>query len=168
VNEVVVQAYPVVARWVHLVAGVLWVGLLYYFNLVQGPALAAAQKDGSAAGIVRHVVPRALAWFRWAAVVTWLTGAALLGRDLVPALTLQRSHLPIGIGAWLGTIMLINVWVILWPSQKKVLGLVPASEAERERARRRAFLVARVNMALTLPVLYFMAASSHGALFHPR
>jgi uncharacterized membrane protein len=159
---------PAIARWLHLAAGIVWLGLLYYFNVVQAQALKAAQSDGTATGIARHVAPRALLWFRWAAVVTWLAGAALLGEHFVAAFTLAKSHLPIGIGAWLGTIMLINVWAVIWPSQKKALGLVPADEAEKARARRLAFLVSRGNMALSLPMLYFMAAGGHSGIFFGR
>lgn len=146
-------------------AGIMWVGLLYYFNFVHAQAMKDAQADGSAAGIAKHVAPRALFWFRWSAVATWLSGAALLGKNFVAAFTLQPAHLAIGIGAWLGTIMLINVWVLIWPNQKKILGLVPASEAEKVRARRIAFLVSRANLALSFPLLFFMAAGAHTAAF---
>ncbi|MCZ7563712.1 MAG: urate hydroxylase PuuD [Burkholderiales bacterium] len=159
---------PAISRWVHVAAGIMWVGLLFYFNFVQGPALAAATADGSGAGIVRHVAPRALLWFRWAAVVTWLAGAALLGKDFVAAFALQPSHLAIGVGAWLGTIMLANVWLLVWPAQKKVLGLVPADAAARERARRAAFLVSRLNLALVVPMLFFMLAGAHSAVYFGR
>jgi uncharacterized membrane protein len=148
-----------------VLAGIMWVGLLFYFNFVQAPALKAAQADGTAAGIAKHVAPRALWWFRWAAVVTWLAGAALLGKDFVAAFTLQKSHLPIGVGAWLGTIMLANVWLVIWPAQKQALGLVPASEAERANARHRALIVSRVNLALVFPMLFFMAAGAHTAVY---
>ena len=149
-------------------AGIMWVGLLYYFNCVQAQALKDAQADGTAAGISKHVAPRALFWFRWAAVLTWITGAALLGKNFVAAFTLQPAHLPIGIGAWLGTIMLVNVWALIWPNQKKALGLVPATDEEKGRARRIAFLVSRANLALSFPLLFFMAAGAHGALFFGR
>src|SRR6266480_4549532 len=94
-----------IARWIHFMAGVMWIGLLYYFNFVQVAALKAAAADGTAAGITKHVAPRALFYFRWAAVVTWLAGAALLGSQFVPAFTLSKGLVGIGIGAWLGTFM---------------------------------------------------------------
>lgn len=148
---------PGIARWIHFVAGVTWVGLLYYFNLVQVPALKDAAADGTAAGITRHVAPRALLWFRWSALVTWLAGAALLGSNFIAAFTLQPAYAGIGFGAWLGTIMLFNVWVLIWPNQKKILGLVAASDAEKNKARRIALLASRTNMMLSIPMLFFMA-----------
>jgi len=159
---------PALSRWIHFMSGIMWLGLLYYFNFVQVQALKDAQADGTAAGIARHVAPRALFWFRWAAVLTWLSGAALLGKSFVPAFTLQPSHLPVGIGAWLGTIMLINVWALIWPNQQKVLGLVPATDEQKARARRIAFVVSRANLALSFPMLFFMAAGAHTALFFGR
>ncbi|CAN0410410.1 unnamed protein product, partial [Phaeothamnion confervicola] len=104
------EMFPGILRWIHILAGVMWVGLLYYFNFVQVPAMKAAQADGSAGGISKHVAPRALFYFRWAALATWLAGAALLGSNFVAAFTLQAGFQKIGIGAWLGTIMLLNVW----------------------------------------------------------
>lgn len=159
---------PALSRWIHLMAGIMWVGLLYYFNVVQAQAMKDAGTDGTAAGIARHVAPRALFWFRWSAVLTWLSGAALLGKNFVAAFTLQGAYLPIGIGAWLGTIMLINVWVLIWPNQRRILGLVPATEAEMARARRIAFLVSRANLALSFPLVFFMAAGAHTAVFLGR
>ena len=108
-------------RWLHIMAGITWIGLLYYFNLVQVPAMKDAAADGTAAGISKHVAPRALLWFRWAAVATWLMGAALLGPQFSAAFGLQAGYTGIGIGAWLGTIMLFNVWVLIWPNQQKIL-----------------------------------------------
>jgi len=160
--------YLVFDRWLHVLAGITWVGLLYYFNLVQVPALAQARADGTAEGISRHLAPRALLWFRWAAVVTWITGALYLAvghgtpdaNGLVRAFGLQGSAAPIGVGAWLGTIMLANVWLIIWPCQKKVLGMVEAGEEEKARAARAAFLTSRANVALSLPMLWFMITGS--------
>jgi len=143
----------------------MWIGLLYYFNFVNVAAAKAAAADGTAAGISKHVMPRALLYFRWAAVVTWLSGAALLGANFGAAFLLQKSHVAIGIGAWLGTIMLINVWGLIWPNQKKILGMVPATDEEKNKARRVAFLASRTNTMLSIPMLYFMAAGAHTQLF---
>ena len=101
---------PGIARWLHIIFGITWIGLLYYFNLVQMAALKDAGADGTAAGITKHVAPRALFYFRWAAVGTWLAGAWLLGAGFMDAFLLRNGMAGIGIGAWLGTIMLINVW----------------------------------------------------------
>ena len=153
-----------IGRWVHVMAGVMWVGLLYYLNFVQAAAMKDAQADGTAAGIAKHVAPRALLYFRWAAVVTWLAGMALLGDKAGDAFLFRdRAYIPIGVGAWLGTIMFFNVWAIIWPNQKKILGLVPASEDEKARARRVAFLASRLNVVLSMPMLFFMTAS--GGIF---
>ena len=149
-------------RWIHLMAGVMWIGLLYYFNFVQVAALKDATADGTNAGITKHIAPRALFFFRWAALVTWLAGAALLGARFVPAFTLQPSAAYIGLGAWLGTIMLFNVWGLIWPNQKKILGMKPASEAEKVTARRVAFLASRTNTMLSIPMLFFMGVGAHG------
>lgn len=160
------EIVPALARWLHFMAGVMWIGLLYYFNFVQVAALKAATADGTAAGITKHVAPRALLYFRWAAVVTWLAGAALLGSQFLDAFLLRRGMAPIGLGAWLGTIMLFNVWVLIWPNQKKILGLVPASDEEKGKARRVAFLASRTNTMLSIPMLFFMAGGwSHRAIF---
>jgi uncharacterized membrane protein len=153
-----------IGRWVHIMAGVMWVGLLYYFNFVQAAAMKDAQADGTAAGIAKHVAPRALLFFRWAAVVTWLAGMALLGDKAGDAFLFRdRAYIPIGVGAWLGTIMFFNVWAIIWPNQKKILGLAPASEDEKARARRVTFLASRLNVVLSMPMLFFMTAS--GGIF---
>jgi uncharacterized membrane protein len=155
-----------IGRWVHIAAGVMWIGLLYYFNFVQVPALADAGKDGTGAGITKHVAPRALFWFRWAAVVTWLAGAMLLGKNFFGAFFFLNTALyAIGVGAWLGTIMLFNVWVLIWPNQKKILGIVSATDEEKGRARRVAFLASRTNTMLSIPMLFFMAAAGHQGVF---
>ena len=156
---------PALARWLHFMAGVMWIGLLYYFNFVQADAMKAAQADGTAAGISKHVAPRALLYFRWSAVVTWLAGAALLGANFFQAFGLQGTYAVIGVGAWLGTIMLFNVWVLIWPNQKKILGIVQATDDEKNKARRMAFLASRTNTMLSIPMLFFMAAGAHAALF---
>lgn len=160
------EILPAIARWVHFMAGIMWVGLLYYFNFVQVAALKAATADGTNAGIIKHVAPRALLFFRWAAVATWLAGAALLGNQFVNAFTLSKGMAGIGMGAWLGTIMLFNVWVLIWPNQQKILGLKPATDEEKATARRVAFLTSRANVALSMPMLFFMAGGwSHRGIF---
>ena len=155
-------------RWAHIVTGIFWIGLLYYFNVAQIPALAAANADKGGpggAGIVKYVAPRALLWFRWAAVATWLTGGWLLGGRFMDAFTLQPGSEVIGIGVWLGTIMLFNVWVLIWPNQKKVIGVVPATDEEKAKARRTATLTSRVNFLLSFPMLLCMGGSAHGLPF---
>jgi uncharacterized membrane protein len=161
-----------IERWMHFLAGITWIGLLYYFNFVQVPAMAAAAADTDGPGpaaIGKYVAPRALLWFRWAALVTWLSGAALLEStghlSLVDAFLLKGNSQIIGVGAWLGTIMLFNVWVLIWPAQKKVLGMVQASDEEKAKARRVALLASRSNTALSIPMLLFMGASAHGLPF---
>lgn len=161
--------------WFHVVVGIAWVGLLYYFNAVQMPAVAQATADGSPgpAAINKYVAPRALFWFRYAAILTWLSGAAALGKlgILHEAFTFQNFTFAspnisaIGMGAWLGTIMLINVWVLIWPNQKKLLGLVQASDAEKAKAKTIAFVASRTNTALSIPMLLGMTAYGHGLPF---
>ena len=159
-------------RWIHFLAGVTWIGLLYYFNFVQIPAMAAAAADTDGPGpaaIGKYVAPRALLWFRWAAVVTWLSGAAYLVSaphlSFLDALMLRGASQTIGVGGWLGTIMLFNVWVLIWPNQKKVLGMVQASDEEKAKARRVATLAARSNTALSIPMLLCRGTGSHSHLF---
>ena len=167
-----------VERWVHFLSGVTWIGLLYYFNFVQVPAIAEANADQGGPGpaaINKYVAPRALLWFRWAAVVTWVSGALYLMSSqwgFVNAFTLgatlaepSTQHQVLGVGVWLGTIMLFNVWVLIWPNQKKVLGIVAASDDEKNRARRTALLASRTNTMLSIPMLLFMGSASHGLPF---
>lgn len=166
-------------RWLHIVAGVMWIGLLYYFNFVQVDALKQATGEASSGGpggaaITKYVAPRALFWFRWAALVTWLSGAVYL--EIAPQYSLagafslgvgqhNLSLTCIGVGAWLGTIMLFNVWMLIWPNQKKILGIVPATDEQKARARRVAFLASRTNTLLSIPMLMFMQAGAHGLPF---
>src|SRR5438552_10757781 len=137
---------PAISRWIHLLAGVMWIGLLYYFNLVEVGAAKAAAAAGTAAGNSKHVMPRALFWFRWAAVVTWLAGAALLARHFLEAfLFLNKAYYPIGVGAWLGTFMLIKLWGLIWRNHKKILGIASASDEQTNKARHVDFLASRTN-----------------------
>ena len=164
---------PLLGRWLHIVAGVMWIGLLYYFNVVQVPglAVAAADKGGpGGAGVTKYIAPRALWWFRWAALLTWLTGFYYLlafygGDGTVNAFTLQSGMRTIGVGAWLGTIMLFNVWGLIWPNQKKILGIVAATDEEKAAARKIALLASRINFILSVPMLMCMGGQSHGLPF---
>ena len=157
--------YNGILRAIHAFAGIAWIGLLYYFNFVQVPALKAAVADGSAGGITKHVAPLALLWFRWAALVTWLAGAGLLGANFTDAFLLQNGYEAIGLGSWFGTIMLFNVWVLIWPNQQKVLGMKKATDEEKGKARRVALLASRTNTLLSIPMILLMTNGlSHRAL----
>ena len=164
--------------WLHVFAGITWIGLLYYFNFVQVQALSDAASDDegpSGAAITRYVAPRALWWFRWAALVTWLAGFTFLlhtqdtinvfSLGLVPGGGDATYGLTLGVGAWLGSIMLFNVWMVIWPNQKKVLGMVEASAEEINKARRTAFLFSRTNTLLSIPMLASMVGAGHGMMF---
>ena len=152
-------------RFFHVIAGVAWIGLLYYFNFVQVPAMKAATADGTGAGISKHVAPLALLWFRWAALATWIAGAALLGASFTDAFLLRPGYEAIGIGSWMGTIMLFNVWGLIWPNQQKILGMKKATDEEKSSARRVALLASRTNTALSIPMLLLMTNGlSHRAL----
>src|SRR3990172_2444946 len=155
----------IIDRWLHVLAGITWIGLLYYFNFVQAVAMPKAKADNTAGAITKHIAPLALRWFRYAALVTWLTGAWYLERSgigLVNAFLLKGAAAPIGIGAWLGTIMFLNVWGLIWPNQKRVLGIVPADDAAKAKAARVAFLASRTNTMLSIPMIFFMVAGPHG------
>jgi len=152
-------------RFFHVIAGVAWIGLLYYFNFVQVPALKEATADGTGAGITKHVAPLALLWFRWAALATWIAGVALLGANFTDAFLLSDGYEAIGIGSWMGTIMLFNVWGLIWPNQQKILGMKKASDEEKVTARRVALLASRTNTMLSIPMLLLMTNGlSHRAL----
>jgi uncharacterized membrane protein len=158
--------------WLHVAAGVAWIGLLYYFNFVQVPSIGEANADTEGPGpaaITKYVAPRALLWFRWAALVTWLSGALFLflngnlGDAFELGLRTGNSYATtIGIGAWLGTVMLFNVWILIWPNQKKVLGIVEATAEEKARGARIAFLASRTNTMLSIPMLMSMVGAGHG------
>jgi len=150
-------------RWLHILAGVMWIGLLWYFNFVQIPSMPKIPDEQKPA-IGKVIAPEALFWFRWAALATVVTGlllAAMLG-FFVPALTLQPGARAIGIGMWLALVMAFNVWFIIWPNQKKALGIVQVEAAEKAAAARMAMLTSRFNTMLSIPMLYCMAAQSHG------
>ncbi|NKB80799.1 MAG: hypothetical protein GKS05_02665 [Nitrospirales bacterium] len=150
--------------WGHFLAGITWIGILYYFNFIQVPFLKVVTPETKAEAF-KSLVPNALWWFRWGALLTWLFGAALLvnqGR-LGSAFMLQGEHAIIGMGAWLGTIMLFNVWGIIWPNQKKVLGMKEATPEEKAKSARVALLASRTNTMLSIPMLFFMASSGHAS-----
>jgi uncharacterized membrane protein len=163
-----------VLRWVHVLVGIMWIGLLYYFNFVNVEAAKQANAAGEGAAISKYVMPRALLFFRWAAVATWLVGAGLLStmqsasglNGFLAAFGLQGEFAPIGIGAWLGTIMLFNVWGIIWPNQQKILGFKPATDEEKAKSRRIAFLASRANTMLSIPMLWFMVTGPHQSIYH--
>jgi len=160
------------ARWLHILSGIMWIGLLYYFNVVQTPglAVAAADKGGpGGAGVSKYIAPRALLWFRWGAVATWLTGFWYLtyAHQFVNALTLGhggQDHygLVIGLGMWIGSIMLFNVWVLIWPNQQKILGLVPATDEQKAKARKVASMASRINFALSVLLVPCIESTTHG------
>jgi len=163
--------------WIHVFVGIIWIGLLYYFNFVQvpaaGKALAEADNGGPGpAAISKYVAPLALLWFRWAALATWLTGAMALeamhaaeGSGFVAAFTFQEGYATIGMGAWLGTIMLFNVWGLIWPNQKKILGMVEATPEQIAKAKVVALMASRTNTLLSIPMILGMTAHGHGLPF---
>ena len=156
--------------WLHVLVGITWIGLLYYFNFVQVPAVADATADSDGPGpaaISKYVAPRALWWFRWGALATWLTGAAAL--EYVGGFTTHflatGGVTVIGVGAWLGTIMLLNVWVLIWPNQKKLLGIVAATDEQKASAKAIAFAASRTNTVLSVPMVLCMIGFGHGLSF---
>lgn len=146
----------VLFRYAHIVFGVAWIGLLYYFNFVQTEYVKEAD-DGAKADVMAKLAPRALWWFRWAALLTFLTGVIMLWW----VSSQQRFNLGIALGALMGTIMMLNVWGIIWPNQKIMIGL---AEGDKTVAGPKAALASRTNTLLSLPMLYFMVASIHGPL----
>jgi len=152
-------------RWLHVVSGVMWVGLLWYFNFVQIPSMPKIPDEQKPA-ILKFIAPEALFWFRYASLATVITGSlvALLNGYLVDALSLKGSFVAIGIGMWLAILMAYNVWFILWPNQKKALGIVEVSGDEKKKAAKYAMITSRVNALLSIPMLYMMVAQSHGGI----
>ncbi len=153
-------------RWMHVLSGVMWIGLLWYFNFVQIPSMPKIPDEQKPA-IGKVIAPAALFWFRWAALATVVTGLVLGGLNgyIIEALLLgyfkSGPTLYIGIGMWLGLIMAFNVWNIIWPNQQKVLGLVPAEDEEKKAAARIAMLTSRFNTMFSIPMLYFMVAAQN-------
>lgn len=146
-------------QWLHVFFGVLWIGLLYYLNFVQVPAMPGIPAELKPA-VTKHIAPKVLFYFRWGAALTVLTGLILahLYGELEDALLLRESHRLIGIGMWLAAIMAFNVWFIIWPNQKKVLGIVEADDAAKARAAKTALIASRTNVLLSIPMLLAMTA----------
>lgn len=154
-------------RWFHVLSGIMWIGMLWYFNFVQTPSMPKIPDEQKPA-ISKVIAPAALFWFRWGAMATIVTGLilAMLNGYLVEAITLGATskvlgHTMIGIGMWLGIIMWFNVWFIIWPKQKKILGIVPADDATKAAAARTAGLTSRINTLLSIPMLFAMVSAQN-------
>ena len=153
-------------RWLHVISGVMWIGLLWYFNFVQIPNMPNIPDEQKPA-IGKVIAPSALWWFRWGAMATIVTGLILAWMNgyLVDAIALGLTDggasTPIGIGMWLGTIMWFNVWFVIWPNQKKALGMVEASAEDKAAAARTAMLFSRTNTLLSFPMLFCMVAAQN-------
>ncbi len=147
----------------HVIAGVMWIGLLWYFNFVQIPSMSKIPDDQKPA-ISKVIAPTALFWFRWAALATVVTGLIVAAASgyLVATLTFQ-PFTPIGLGMWLALLMAFNVWFIIWPNQKKALGIVVVEAAEKAKAARMAMLTSRFNTMLSIPMLFCMVAQRYGS-----
>src|SRR5882672_11950367 len=152
-------------RWLHVLSGVMWIGLLWYFNFVQTPSMPKIPDEQKPA-VSKVIAPAALFWFRWAALSTVVTGLFVAGMNtyLLPALSFQKGFIAIGIGMWLALIMAFNVWFIIWPNQKRALGIVVVDADTKAKSARMAMLTSRVNTMFSVPMLYMMVAASHGGL----
>lgn len=153
-------AYGVpVLVFLHVLSGIVWIGLLYYFNLVQIPTMPKVPAELKG-GVSKFIAPEALWWFRWGAIATLVTGLAVAWHKhyLVEALTFQAGFVTIGVGMYLATIMAANVWMIIWPNQQRALGLAPADDASKATSARTAMLASRTNFVLSLPMLYCMVS----------
>jgi uncharacterized membrane protein len=151
-------------RFFHVIAGVLWIGLLYYFNFVQIPTMPSVPAELKP-GVTKHIAPVALFWFRWSALATVVIGLLVAemtqGGYIARALTLEPGFRTIGIGMWLGLIMAANVWFVIWPNQKRALGIVPSADDVKARSASVAMMASRTNLILSIPMLYCMVAQSH-------
>ena len=160
--------YSFVFRWLHVVAGIMWIGLLWYFNFVQIPNMPNIPDDQKPA-VSKVIAPAALWWFRWGAMATIVTGLILghLNGYLESAMTLgfrgdaAPQHIAIGIGMWLGTIMWFNVWFVIWPNQKIALGLVDSTPELKAKSAKTAMLFSRTNTLLSFPMLLSMVAAQN-------
>jgi len=152
-------------RWLHVLSGVMWIGLLWYFNFVQTPSMPKIPDEQKPA-ISKVIAPTALFWFRWAALSTVITGLILawMNEYIGKALGFQPPFHAIGIGMWLGLIMAFNVWFIIWPNQKKSLGIVQVDANAKAKAARMAGLASRLNTLLSIPMLFCMVAQQNGGL----
>ena len=152
-------------RWLHVLSGVMWIGLLWYFNFVQMPSMPKIPDEQKPA-VSKVIAPEALFWFRWAALATVVTGALLATMNgyILQALSLQKPFHAIGIGIWIALVMAFNVWFIIWPNQKKALGIVTVTPEEKTKAARTAMLTSRINTMLSIPMLFCMVAQQNGGL----
>ena len=153
---------PFIFRWLHVMCGVMWIGLLWYFNFVQIPSMPKIPDEQKPA-ISKVIAPAALFWFRYAALFTVLTGliVAALNGYLHQAFTLQAPFRAIGLGMWIALIMAFNVWFIIWPNQKRALGIVTVEADVKAKSARVAMLTSRLNTLLSVPMLFLMSAQSH-------
>ncbi len=157
--------FTFIMRWLHVLSGVMWIGLLWYFNFVQTPSMPKIPDEHKPA-VTKVIAPNALFWFRWAALATVVTGLLLAAMNgyIVQALTFQSGAHVIGIGMWLALIMAFNVWFVIWPNQQKVLGLVDVPAEQKPPAARIAGLASRINTMLSIPMLYCMVAQQNAGL----
>jgi len=153
-------------RWLHIMAGIMWMGLLWYLNFVQTPTVPKIEPAEHRAAISKFIAPNVLFWFRYAALATVVLGLILAWQKgyIVQALSLKQPSTVIGIGMWLALIMAFNVWFIIWPNQKKVLGIVNATPDEKTAAARLAGMTSRINTMLSIPMLYCMVAQHNNGL----
>ncbi|MFM2029877.1 MAG: hypothetical protein RL517_1068 [Pseudomonadota bacterium] len=153
---------PFVFRWIHVMVGIMWIGLLWYFNFVQIPSMAKIPDEQKPA-IGKVIAPTALFWFRWAALFTVISGLILsvLNGYAHQAFTLQAPFRAIGLGMWIALVMAFNVWFIIWPNQKRALGIVAVEPDVKAKSARVAMLTSRFNTMLSIPMLFLMVAQSH-------